>query len=68
LIICEIKSSVGMPRMYSFERKIRFYEKRHGRKADKMIVISPMVDERAKAAAKELGIVVYSYADDVEEL
>ncbi|MDM8522269.1 DUF3782 domain-containing protein [Desulfococcaceae bacterium HSG8] len=68
LIICEIKSSVDKPRMYIFERKVRFYEKRHGKKADRMIVISPMVHERAKAVARELGIAVYSYADDVEGL
>ena len=68
LIICEIKSSISKPGMYIFERKVRFYEKRHGKKADKMMVISPMVDDRAKLVAKNLGILVYSYAEDVETL
>ncbi len=68
LIICEIKSSVSKADMYSFERKARFYERRHGKKASRMIVISPMTDERAKAVAKNLGIVIYSYAEDVESI
>ncbi len=68
LIICEIKSSVSKADMYSFERKARFYERRHGKKAGRMIVISPMTDERAKAVAKNLGIVIYSYAEDVESI
>jgi hypothetical protein len=32
LIICEIKSSMSKYGMYGFERKVRFYEKRHGKK------------------------------------
>lgn len=33
LIICEIKSSISKSKMYTFERKVRFYEKLHQRKA-----------------------------------
>jgi len=65
LILCEIKSSMSKSDMYIFERKVRFYEKRHKRRADRLLVISPMVDERAKEAAGRLGIEVYSYAEDV---
>ena len=65
LILCEIKSSMSKSDMYTFERKVRFYEKRHNRKADRIIVISPMVDPRAWEAARKLGIEVYSYAEDV---
>jgi len=66
LIICEIKSSMSKSDMYIFERKVRFYEKKHGKQADKMIVISPMVHKLAKPVAKKLGIQVYSYAEDVD--
>ena len=66
LIICEIKSSMSRSDMYAFFRKVQFYEKRHQRKATKLMVISPMVDQRAKAVADTLGIAVYSYADDVQ--
>jgi hypothetical protein len=65
LILCEIKSSISKSEMYIFARKVQFYEKRHERKADRMLVISPMVEDRAKPLAKTLGIEVYSHADDV---
>lgn len=65
LILCEIKSSVSKAELYAFDRKTRFYEKRHGRAANRRIVISPMVDRRAGPVAQTLGIEVYSYAEDV---
>ncbi len=68
LIICELKSSIDKPGMYSFERKARFYERRHGRKADRLIVVSPMIDARARKVARELGIETYSDSIDVETL
>ncbi|RME47994.1 MAG: DUF3782 domain-containing protein [Caldilineae bacterium] len=64
LILCEIKSSMSKADMYIFERKGRFYEKRHNRKAARMLVISPMVDEGAREVAAALGIEVYSYAEE----
>ncbi len=45
LILCEIKSSMSRGDVYIFNRKIAFYEKRHNRKADRKIIISPMVDK-----------------------
>ena len=68
LIICEIKSSMSKSDMYIFERKVRFYEKKHRKQAAKMIVISPMIDKRALPVSKKLGIEVYSYANMIEEL
>jgi len=65
LIICEIKSSMGKSQIYTFERKVRFYERRHGREANRMIIISPMVRENARAVAARLGIEVFTYSDDV---
>ena len=66
LILCEIKSSISKSDMYIFERKVRFYEKRHDRKAGRALVISPMVDRRAQEVAQKLGIEVYSYAEDID--
>lgn len=66
LIICEIKSSLDKAGMYIFERKVRFYEKRHQRSVSRMIVISPMVDARARPVAERLGIEVYSDSIDVK--
>jgi hypothetical protein len=68
LIICEIKSSIDRGGMYLFERKVRFYEKLHGRKCDRMLVISPMIDARAKQVAEKLGIETYTHSMDVRSL
>ncbi|MGD2087926.1 MAG: DUF3782 domain-containing protein [Candidatus Aminicenantes bacterium] len=65
LIICEIKSSVSKGDMYLFHKKAKFYEKRHNRTAKHLMAISPMVDEKAQKVARDLGIKVYSYADEI---
>ena len=66
LILCEIKSSISKSDLYAFWRKKGFYEEKHECKATRSMVISPMIDDKARAAAKELGIEMYSYADSVE--
>ena len=68
LLICELKSSMSKSDVVIFERKARFYEARHGRKADRLIVISPMIDPKAQRAADELGIETYSDSEDVESM
>ena len=68
LLICELKSSIDKAGIYIFERKARFYEQRHGRKATRLIVISPMIDHRAKKVADKLGIDTYGDSLDVEAL
>jgi hypothetical protein len=67
-ILCEIKSSMSKSDMYIFDRKASFYESRHQRPVTRKIVMSPMVDDRAKPVAKDLNIEVYSYADQVEDI
>ncbi len=54
--------------MYIFERKARFYERCHGRKADRLIVISPMIDAMAQRVAGEPGIETCSDSIEVEAL
>jgi hypothetical protein len=66
LLICELKSSIDKAGMYSFERKARFYEKRHARKANRLIVISPMIDDKARKVGEKLGIEMYSDSLDVK--
>ena len=68
LLICELKSSIDKAGMYIFERKARFYEKRHGRQANRLIVISPMIDARARKVAERLGIELYGDSLEVETL
>jgi hypothetical protein len=52
--------------MYTFEKKVRFYEQKQGHTAHRMIVISPMVDPYALPVAEKLGIEVYSYTDELK--
>ncbi|MGA7981199.1 MAG: DUF3782 domain-containing protein [Chromatiaceae bacterium] len=68
LLILELKSSIDKAGMYSFERKARFYEKRHQRKADRMIVISPMIEPKALTVARDLGIETFSDSLDVRSI
>jgi hypothetical protein len=68
LLICELKSSIDKAGMYTFERKARFYEARHNRKANRLIVISPMIDKKARKVAEQLGIELYHDSEDVEQL
>ena len=68
LLICELKSSIDKAGMYSFERKARFYERRHQRTANRLIVISPMIDPRAVKLAAALGIEIYGDSTEVEAL
>jgi hypothetical protein len=63
MLVCEIKSSASRADVYAFERKVRSYEKRVGRKADRAILISPMIEDAE--LARRLGIEVYTCADDV---
>ena len=66
LIIAEIKSSMSRNDMYAFGRKVDFYTKRHERKPNRVMVISPMVEPRAYDVAKDLGIAVYSYVEEID--
>ena len=68
LLICELKSSIDKAGMYVFERKARFYEALHQRQAQRLIVISPMVDAKARKVAQQLGIEVYCDSTEVESL
>jgi hypothetical protein len=63
MLVCEIKSSASRADVYAFERKVRSYEKRVGRKADRAILISPMIEDTE--LARTLGIEVYTRAEDV---
>jgi hypothetical protein len=66
LLICELKSSIDKAGMYIFERKARFYERRHERKANRLIVVSPMIDSRARKVGERLGIEMYGDSTEVE--
>jgi hypothetical protein len=68
VILCEIKSSMSKGDLYIFHRKVAFYEKHHHRTVNRKLVICPMVDQRALPVAENLGIEIYSYAEDIVNL
>ncbi|MBK5967616.1 MULTISPECIES: PD-(D/E)XK nuclease family protein [Thiorhodovibrio] len=65
LILCELKSSIDKAGMSIFEHKARFYERHHQRQANRLIVISPMIDSRAQDVARRLGIETYGEPEEV---
>ncbi len=67
LIVAEIKSSVSPGDVLLFERKVKFFEKKEGRKVTRKIIISPMIDDEAKSFCKSLGITFYTDVPDREE-
>jgi len=68
LILCELKSSMSKSDIYTFERKVQYYQRRHARTATRKLVISPMVRPEARPVAERLGIEVFGCADGVTGL
>jgi len=66
LIIVEMKSATDKSDVYYFDKKVRFYEQKPGRKANRKLIISPMVDKKANPVAQKLGIELYTYVQDVK--
>ncbi len=68
LILCELKSSMSKSDIYTFERKVQYYQRRHGREVSRKLVISPMVRPEARPVAERLGIEVFGYVEEVSKL
>ena len=51
LIICELKSSMSKADVYTFAKKVAFYEKRHQRQATRKIMVTPMLHPVAQGVA-----------------
>lgn len=66
LIACEIKSSVDKAWLYTFSRKVDFYERKHQRKANRRLVITPFLDPRAADLPEKLGIEAYADPKQVD--
>ena len=63
--IIEIKSSVSKADMYVFDRKVKFFENKEGRKVSRKIVISPMIEPKAFEVAERLGIETFVRPEDL---
>ncbi|MCX7607527.1 MAG: DUF3782 domain-containing protein [Bacteroidia bacterium] len=61
VIIAEISASVSKADVFTFLRKIAFYEKKKGREVQRKMIIAPMIHPKAREAAERFGIEVYSY-------
>jgi len=60
----EIKSSMSKSDVYTFDKKVSFFEKRQQEKVDRKLIITPMLDPRAEELVKTLGMKVYSSCYD----
>jgi len=60
----EIKSSMSKSDVYTFDNKVSFYEKRHQVKVNRKLIITPMLDPRAKELVETLGMKVYTSCYD----
>jgi hypothetical protein len=60
LILIEVSSHVRASDILQFKRKAELYEKKTGRRPDRLIIVTPYIDEKALEAAKRLGIEAYT--------
>ncbi|MCS7150355.1 MAG: DUF3782 domain-containing protein [Caldimicrobium sp.] len=67
LIVAELKSSISPADVWIFEKKVKLFEKREGKKVHKKVIISPMIDPKALDFCKELNIVAYTDVPYPEE-
>jgi hypothetical protein len=60
LILIEVSSHVRASDVLQFKRKVELYEKMTGRKPDRLIIVTPYIDEKALEAARQLGVEAYT--------
>jgi hypothetical protein len=60
IILIEVSSHVKASDILQFTRKARLYEEKTGRRPDRLLIVTPYIDEKALEAAKQLGIETYT--------
>ncbi len=65
LWLVEIKGRVSGSDLFTFMRKVRFYEDQTGQRATRRIIIAPIIEEPAQKRAQEEGIEWYAAPDEV---
>jgi hypothetical protein len=60
LILIEVSSHIKASDITTFRRKAELYMENMGKRPDKLVVVTPYIDDTAQKAAKELGIEVYT--------
>jgi len=53
-------SHVRASDVLQFRRKAELYERKTGRRPDRLLMVTPYIDEKALEAARRLGIEVYT--------
>jgi hypothetical protein len=60
LILIEVSSHIKASDITTFRRKAELYMEKMGKRPDKLVVVTPYIDDTAQKAAKELGMEVYT--------
>jgi hypothetical protein len=60
LILIEVSSHMKASDITTFKRKAELYTEKTGKKPDKLVAVTPYIDDTAQKAAKELEIEVYT--------
>lgn len=60
LILIEVSSHVRASDVLQFRRKAELYERKTGRRPDRLLMVTPYIDEKALEAARQLEIEVYT--------
>ena len=60
VVLVEVASHVRRADVLAFRRKAAFYEDVSGRKVDRLVMVSPFVDDDAFEMALAVGVEVYS--------
>jgi hypothetical protein len=60
LILIEVSSHIKASDITTFRRKAELYMEKTGKRPDKLVAVTPYIDDTAQKAAKELEIEVYT--------
>jgi hypothetical protein len=60
LILIEVSSHVRASDVYAFRRKAELYAEKTGRRPDRLVIVTPYIDDKALEASKQLEIEIYT--------
>jgi hypothetical protein len=60
IILIEVSSHIRASDVFQFKRKAELYQRKTGRKPDRLLIVTPYADEKALEASKMLEIEVYT--------
>jgi len=60
LILIEVSSHVRASDVYAFRRKAELYVEKTGRRPDRLVIVTPYIDDKALEASKQLEIEIYT--------